>query len=513
MPDRSRRDRPVAGQLEQRALPVELDGRRLRGVIPYATESRDLGGWRERIDPAALRGAVLDDLTCTVEHAGVPLGRYPTTLALEDREDGLHWSCEPPRSRADVIEAVERGDLRAGSWRMRVARERWDGDVRHVLAIAELRDVTLTAAPAYPSAAVELRHAPEESTVPEPVAPPTPTPPPADQPTPPPAAAAPPLAPVEDRSALPGPGLPVETATASSGRARGLTDRFRAAGFPGETAVLPFDDVLESRALTVTGGPDPVARIREAGVALGADQRWAWTAFPRVGVDAGVTSVDVLRQTARSLATPANTVRAIDAVTAKPETGSTITVVAAALKQVASVQTGIPNVYLESSAVNSIIEADLRLSVNGGLDKLVLDVLATAGFQAPGTDNLIDSIRKAITTIQNAGYSPDTLILRPSDAEALDLLKATATAGESVYIFPPGQTAPSVWNLQRHVSKSAAAPVVCDASAVGRLYVAPVSLARFEENAGSTNSSTVRMETNALCNVERIGAAVRIAAS
>ena len=125
-------DRPVAGQLEQRALPVEVDGRRLRGRIPYGVESRDLGGWREVIDPAALRGAALDDLVVTVEHSGVPLGRYPRTLEIEERDDGMHWSVEPPRSRADVIEAVERGDLQASSWRMRVARERWEGDVRHV---------------------------------------------------------------------------------------------------------------------------------------------------------------------------------------------------------------------------------------------------------------------------------------------------------------------------------------------------------------------------------------------
>ena len=60
----------------------------------------------------------------------------------------------------------------------------------------------------------------------------------------------------------------------------GLTDRFRVPGFPGEVATLPFDDVLEERALTVTGGPDPVRRVRAAGVALGADQRWAWTGVP-----------------------------------------------------------------------------------------------------------------------------------------------------------------------------------------------------------------------------------------
>jgi hypothetical protein len=33
----------------------------------------------------------------------------------------------------------------------------------------------------------------------------------------------------------------------------------------------------------------------------------------------------------------------------------------------------------------------------------VLDYIATAGFQAPGTDQLLVSIRKAMTTIMAAG--------------------------------------------------------------------------------------------------------------
>src|SRR5215213_9340781 len=107
--------------------------------------------------PGALEGAKLDDLVVTVDHAGVPLGRYPGTLEIEDRDDGLHWAVSPPESRADVREAIERGDLRAGSWRMRVARDSWDGDVRRIHEIAELRDVAVVTSPAYPAAAVEFR--------------------------------------------------------------------------------------------------------------------------------------------------------------------------------------------------------------------------------------------------------------------------------------------------------------------------------------------------------------------
>ena len=121
---------------------------------------------------------------------------------------------------------------------------------------------------------------------------------------------------------------------------------------------------------------------------------------------------------------------------------------------------------------------------------------------------------QAITTIQAAGYSPDTLILRPQDAEALDTLRATSTAGEQYFVFTPAQLAPrNIFGLSVRISKTAAAPVIVDSSALGKLYVSPISLARFEQDAGATNKSTVRLEGHAVFGVERQAAAVRIAAA
>lgn len=178
------RTRPQTGTVEQRAIDatgaVAVDGRKLRGLIPYGVESRDLGGWKEVIDRGALRNTRLDDLIATREHDRAHLlGRYPTTLTTEDRSDGFAWTADLPSSPVgeDVRVALERGDLRSSSWRMVVAPggERWDGDVRHVTNIAELRDVTVTAAPAYgDEARAEYRSLPEaptttteEATVPE----------------------------------------------------------------------------------------------------------------------------------------------------------------------------------------------------------------------------------------------------------------------------------------------------------------------------------------------------------
>lgn len=297
---------------------------------------------------------------------------------------------------------------------------------------------------------------------------------------------------------------------------RTLLGQFKHAGWkPGRRTEIPwdqFEQAAESRALTWSGSVDNVLPLRREAGPFGADQRYAWPAFPRVGVDAGTTSVQVLTQTARSLPTAANTVRAIDAVTNKPEAGSTITVATVAMKQVAAVQSGIPNVYLEQAAISSIVGGDLRLAVNEGLDKVVLDAIAASGFQAPGTDALLISIRKALTTLMAAGYNGDTLILTPAASEALDILQTSGS--EKVWVFGAGRFAPGqLFGLNVRVSKTIPASAVVDASAFGRMYASPVSLATFEENAGKTNSSLVRMELHAVFGVERQDAAVRIAAS
>jgi len=114
-------NRPKPGTVEERTAPTatpSIDGRRLRGLIPYGVESRDLGGWREVIDRGALDSARMDDLIATREHdRSKLLGRHPTTLSTEDRDDGFAWAAELPGSPVgeDVRVAVERGDLRSTS--------------------------------------------------------------------------------------------------------------------------------------------------------------------------------------------------------------------------------------------------------------------------------------------------------------------------------------------------------------------------------------------------------------
>jgi hypothetical protein len=289
-----------------------------------------------------------------------------------------------------------------------------------------------------------------------------------------------------------------------------LFQAFRSAGFArGQRAEIPW---REFRAITWTGSVDTLNSPRRNAGALGYDQRYAYQALPSVGVDAGVTSISLLTQTARTLATPANVIRAIDAVSAKPETTETLTVSTVSLKQLASVVSDIPNIFIENEQAGSIIENDLKLAITDALDDLVRQAIAPSGFQAPGTDPLLISIRKAMSTVMSSGYSPNTLLLRPSDAEALDTLQTSGT--EKFYVFAAGNFAPSeLYGMTRYISKTITWPVVMDAGAFGKLYSSPVSLQTFEQDAGQTNKSRIRIELNAQVGVERQAAAVRIAAS
>lgn len=522
-------NRPTPGQVEVRSEPLALEGRRIRGRIPYSIESRDLGGWREIISPGALNGAKLDDLVCTVDHAGVPLGRFPGTLEIESRDDGTHWSIEPPKSRQDVVEAVERGDLRAASWRMVVARDHWNGDVRHVDAIRELRDVSIVSNPAYPSAAVELRnHNPApgqtenimadtaetttqdtQNTTTQESAPAVATP---ERGSGTPEATESRTAP-ENAPQAPSSEGRLRVEGVRSNQRRGLADEFRAHGFPNESAVLPWEE-FESRAVTWSAALPLMNQLDRPGGPFPYDQRWVYPVVPQIGVGFDVTSVLVAYQTARALATPADVVRAIAATTTKPETGSTVNLVTVPLNQLATVESGVPNVYAAQAAITSIIESDMRLAVNDSIDSLLLAAFTASGFQAPGADNYFVTVRKAIATLQIAGFQPDVLVQTPTDALDLDVMVSGIAGGTADFINLPGNAAPgSIFGLQRRISKSAPASVVLDSSAFGKLYASPVTLARFEANNGLTNSQNLRLELNAAFGVERQAAAIRLAAA
>jgi hypothetical protein len=378
------------------------------------------------------------------------------TLRLFDEpQRGLRFEVDLPESRSDLREAVARGDLDGASFRFQVAENRWDGDRRTVTRVGALKDITLATYPAYPETSIELRtrndgaEERQEDTMEDKAGEYTEERPPVGHLR------------IEDRTA---PG---------DVRFRSLLYAERGF-FENRVATIAWDEYRSFTwaAVTVLTDLNP---IRREGVPLGYDSRWLYPVLPTTPVSDAATSVQYLRQSARTLAGTA-VIRALDATSTKPETSSTAEPATLQLNQVASVQSGIPRIHAAQPAFQSIVESDLRLSINDGLDELCRRGLATAGTASTVMGDVIQKVRRAMTVVQGNGYAPDVLAIDPAGAEALDLFRSAGS--EQFYVFGAGRVAPGqILGLNVRVWKGGTGgpgTAVLDSNAYGRLYTSPV---------------------------------------
>ncbi|EJG1872661.1 HK97 family phage prohead protease [Vibrio parahaemolyticus] len=154
--------------MELRASTIKSESGQLVGkAVAFGSQSHDLGGFVEIIEPTAFDNhlSTNPDVRALYEHDGKELlGRTTSgTLTINKRSDGIHVEIDPPSTQAgnDCKELVKRGDINGMSFGFIAIRDRWDWNaqpvpVRHVLE-AELREVTVTATPAYEASSVVLR--------------------------------------------------------------------------------------------------------------------------------------------------------------------------------------------------------------------------------------------------------------------------------------------------------------------------------------------------------------------
>jgi hypothetical protein len=125
--------------------------------------------------------------------------------------------------------------------------------------------------------------------------------------------------------------------------------------------------VLQLQAAVTSPTIADVGPARIGPIQLGADRRYLYLALRAVGVPASVTAIDWTRQSVRALASPATMLRALDAVTNKPESAITVVLQHTALQQVATVISGIPNIVLKQDYA-PIINNEVRLALAEALD-------------------------------------------------------------------------------------------------------------------------------------------------
>jgi hypothetical protein len=146
-------------------------------------------------------------------------------------------------------------------------------------------------------------------------------------------------------------------------------------------------------------------------------------------------------------------------------------------------------------------------------DEYVIDELTTnAGTTDDTGADLFEKLRKAVTTIQGQGFTPNLIALSATDAEEIDLTRTESGAGLLVVDPAPRAGAFSpLWGARVVVGANVIDPIVMDTSGV-QVWVGTAS---FDADLGSrfsTNESRFRLESPVLC-VVRQPLAVQVVAA
>jgi hypothetical protein len=265
---------------------------------------------------------------------------------------------------------------------------------------------------------------------------------------------------------------------------------------------------LEFKAGSLDGGSDIEDAVpsRFTAPGLGLDARYVYPHLATQPVEADATGVTSYRQKSRTLATPSDMVKAIDSTDTKEETDTVSEVVNAPLKMIATVSSGVANILLANQAFRGWVNTDLLGAYRAALDFHIVQEVEGAGIGVGGGgNNVYEAILYSNEVVRAAGYSPDLVVVSPSDALAIELVTQFT---DLTYVF--SQPAPT---LIVSASVEDGGGFVADSRALGVLFLGPFTFATFEENNGTTNTSTVRGESSGLFVVQRPDAAASLSSS
>lgn len=159
---------------EQRSITSEIrlsnDSRLVEGyALLFNTESKDLGGFTEIIEPNSLDGVIeRSDVFCVLNHQnerGI-LARSKKgsgSLILEVDETGLKYLFEAPNTALgdELLEYLKRGDITGSSFAFIVNEDKWENNngkyLRRIKSFDLLFDVSPVFNPAYEETSVAKR--------------------------------------------------------------------------------------------------------------------------------------------------------------------------------------------------------------------------------------------------------------------------------------------------------------------------------------------------------------------
>lgn len=149
--------------------PILPESRTVSGyAIVFNSDSNDLGGFIERIEPTSLDGVVQkSDVLCLLNHnedRGVLArsNKGEGSLTLEIDEIGLKYTFEAPNTALgdELLEGLRRGDISTSSFAFTVGKDSWskleNGTyLRTINSINELFDVSPVYRAAYDATSVK----------------------------------------------------------------------------------------------------------------------------------------------------------------------------------------------------------------------------------------------------------------------------------------------------------------------------------------------------------------------
>jgi hypothetical protein len=276
------------------------------------------------------------------------------------------------------------------------------------------------------------------------------------------------------------------------------------------SVTIAADELVESRAQTL---PAVSSWARQPGVLvpLGMDQRFL---FPNLPTESAGQSSTVLdwKQSARTLTGTVN--RVLSSVAAKATLDVTVAAVTEDIQQFAVVLAAIPNQILESiPAFTDFMNGEGAFQIAKALDTHVLAqiVAATPSFSNTGTSQ-IDKVRNQIGTMRGNGANPSLLVLSPTDATTLDL---SADAGGYVFATRDTGTASPIFGCRviERIGGGSDPMYLIDPDMLGRLYLGDMRFDVDPYTGFASNTTSLRVEVNAIFHVRNVQGAYRIAAT
>jgi hypothetical protein len=163
-------------------IPTELraadaEGRTVVGSAAVFNAQTDMRWYKEQIDPSAFDDVLADDNSDVValfnHDTNLVLARRSSgTLKIWKEENKLMYQFEAPNTTAgnDLLESLKRGDIRSSSFAFEVSEQKWvfdeaddRNDLRTILKVSKLWDVSPVTFPAYEDTEVAKRSRPAKS--------------------------------------------------------------------------------------------------------------------------------------------------------------------------------------------------------------------------------------------------------------------------------------------------------------------------------------------------------------